>query len=113
MRHAALPGSSAAIPDIKRLKSSGQLNALRTTQENLLAALWPLLNQGGRLVYSTCSLLHEENDRVIDTFLDNHPSANPETIQGEWGTTTLYGRQLLPCLDDTGRVLLCGIDQKG
>ena len=88
-------------PDIKRLKSSGQLNALRTTQEKLLAALWPLLNQGGRLVYSTCSLLHEENDRVIDSFLDNHPSANLDTIQAEWGTTTQYGRQLLPCLDAT------------
>ena len=88
-------------PDIKRLKSPGQLNALRTTQEKLLAALWPLLNEGGRLVYSTCSLLHEENDRVIDTFLDNHPTADTETIREEWGTTTQYGRQLLPCLDAT------------
>ena len=88
-------------PDIKRLKTSEQLPALQNSQTELLAATWPLLKQGGRLVYSTCSLLHDENDRVVETFLDNHPSANLETIQAEWGTATEYGRQLLPCLDAT------------
>ena len=88
-------------PDIKRLKTPGQVPALQTSQAELLAALWPLLKPGGRLLYSTCSLLHDENDRVIETFLDNHPPANLETIRAEWGCATGYGRQLLPCLDDT------------
>ena len=106
-------------PDIKRLKSPEQVPALQATQSELLAALWPLLKPGGRLVYSTCSVLREENDRVIERFLDNHPSARPETVrdvwgQGkfgeftltpglrtEWGIAAEYGRQLLPCLDDT------------
>ena len=88
-------------PDIKRLKTPEQVPALRTSQAELLAALWPLLKPGGRLLYSTCSLLHDENDRVIDTFLENHPPANLETIRAEWGCATEYGRQLLPCLDDT------------
>ena len=88
-------------PDIKRLKSPEQVPALQTSQTELLAALWPLLKPGGRLLYSTCSLLHDENDRVIETFLEDHPPAELETIRVEWGCATGYGRQLLPCLDDT------------
>ena len=88
-------------PDIKRLKSPEQVPALQATQSELLAALWSLLKPGGRLVYSTCSLLLDENDRVIEAFLDNHPTANLETIRVEWGIASVYGRQLLPCLDNT------------
>lgn len=88
-------------PDIKRLKTPEQIPTLQTRQAELLAALWPLLKPGGRLVYSTCSLLGDENDRVIELFLGEHPSANPETIEAEWGIATAYGRQLLPCIDDT------------
>ena len=88
-------------PDIKRLKTPDQVPALQTTQAGLLSALWPLLKPGGRLLYSTCSLLHDENDRVIETFLDDHPEANLETIDAKWGRATEYGRQLLPGLDET------------
>lgn len=88
-------------PDIKRLKTPEQVPALLARQSELLAALWPLLKPGGRLVYSTCSVLHDENDRVIEAFLDNHPAARLETMRAEWGIATACGRQLLPCLDDT------------
>ena len=106
-------------PDIKRLKTPEQLPDLQATQSELLAALWPLLKPGGRLVYSTCSVLSEENDRIIECFLDNHPSARPEAVRDvwgqskfeeftltpglrtEWGIDTEYGRQLLPGQDDT------------
>ena len=88
-------------PDIKRLKTPEQLPALQTSQTELLAALWPLLKPGGRLVYATCSLLREENDLMIETYLDQHPAASSERIRAEWGTATACGRQLLPCLDAT------------
>ena len=88
-------------PDIKRLKIPEQVPTLQTSQIKLLAALWPLLKPGGKLLYSTCSLLHDENDRVIGPFLDDHPSANLETIRAQWGIATDHGRQLLPCLDNT------------
>ena len=87
-------------PDIKRLKLPEQVPALRRSQTELLAALWPLLKPGGRLLYSTCSLLREENDRVIETFLDGHPGAGPAAIPAQWGIATEYGRQLLPGLGD-------------
>ena len=88
-------------PDIKRLKLPEQVPALQASQAELLAALWPLLKPGGRLLYSTCSVLRDENDRVIETFLGNHPSARPEAIQAGWGIATEYGLQMLPGMDDT------------
>lgn len=38
-------------------------------QEQLLAAAWRALKPGGRLVYSTCTLAPEENERVVARFL--------------------------------------------
>lgn len=88
-------------PDIKRRRAPAQLPVLHIGQTGLLAALWPLLKPGGRLLYSTCSLLHTENDRVIELFLNQHPAANLETIRADWGIATNCGRQLLPNLDAT------------
>ena len=31
------------------------------------------MKAGGRLVYATCSMLHEENQAVVDDFLSRHP----------------------------------------
>ena len=100
-RHAARPESFAAILTLNGAKPPEQLHALQTTQIELLTALWPLLKPGGRLLYSTCSLLRGENDGVIESFLDDHPSAEPDTISAKWGIATEHGRQLLPGLDDT------------
>ena len=62
-------------PDIKFLRRSGDIPALATRQGHLLDALWPLLNPGGRLLYSTCSLLRAENQSVVDEFLSRRPDA--------------------------------------
>ena len=88
-------------PDIKHLKTPEQIAALQSSQTELLAALWPLLKPGGKLLYSTCSLLHDENDRVVEAFLGDHPAANSESILANWGSATANGRQLLPCIDKT------------
>lgn len=99
------PCSAAGVirrhPDIKRLKSPQQLVALQDLQARLLQANWPLLRRGGRLLYSTCSLLRAENDRVVERFLDQAPDAELETIRARWGVATSCGRQLLSCRDDT------------
>lgn len=99
------PCSAAGVirrhPDIKRLKSPQQLAALQDLQAKLLQANWPLLRRGGTLLYSTCSLLSAENDRVVERFLDQTPDAELETIRAGWGVATSCGRQLLSCRDDT------------
>jgi len=49
------------------------LEALNRTQLELLEGSVRLLKPGGRIVYATCSILPEENERIVDRFLARHP----------------------------------------
>lgn len=68
-------GTLRRHPDIKVRLSPQDIAAFSRRQLSLLAALWPCLAPGGRLVYCTCSLLPEENERVIAHFVESHPDA--------------------------------------
>ncbi len=43
-------------------------------QARILDTYAPLVKNGGRLVYATCSLLEEENGGTITSFLERHPT---------------------------------------
>jgi 16S rRNA (cytosine967-C5)-methyltransferase len=62
--------------------------------------MWPLLTDGGMLLYTTCSVLVEENDRQIAHFLLAHPNADATVIQSAWGRCCAHGRQILPGEED-------------
>lgn len=83
-------------PDIKWLRRPDDLPALTATQQNLLRHLWPLLTSGGRLVYSTCSVLRAENDAVIESFLREHPDAAVRAPDIPLGCALQFGHQILP-----------------
>ncbi len=83
-------------PDIKHLRRASDIPALAARQLELLEALWPLLAEGGILVYATCSVLPQENAEVIDAFLARHPEARPLPIDAPWGRPAGAGRQILP-----------------
>lgn len=83
-------------PDIKLLRQSGDIVKLAAAQLALLCAVWPCLKPGGLLVYTTCSILKEENDQVIEGFLEHTSDARHLPIAGNWGVQTAHGRQLLP-----------------
>jgi len=87
-------------PDIKVLRGKEHLAVVTRTQKSLLAALWPLLKPGGKLLYSTCSVLNCENDLQISEFITTHHDARPDTIQARWGQATTFGRQILPGQED-------------
>ena len=83
-------------PEIKWLRSSGQVDSVVEIQAGLLAALWPLLEPGGLFVYATCSILKRENSQQIHKFLEQHPDAAAEIPAVEWGLADTFGRQILP-----------------
>ena len=56
-------------PDVRWLRRASDINTLAATQARLLAALWPLLQLGGRLLYCTCSVFKAEGQAQIDAFL--------------------------------------------
>lgn len=88
-------------PDIKMLRQAAQLPLLMERQAALLNGLWPLLKEGGKMLYSTCSIFREENDMQIEKHLARHNDAVLHTINTAWGIATEYGRQTLPTMDET------------
>jgi 16S rRNA (cytosine967-C5)-methyltransferase len=52
-------------PDIKLLRRAADVPELVSRQRLLLERLWPLLKPGGKLLYSTCSLLRAENQALV------------------------------------------------
>ena len=71
-------GTLRRNPDIKW--RAIDLAELTATQMRILEAASRLLKVGGRLVYATCSLLHEENDAVIAAFRASHPQFEPVAV---------------------------------
>ena len=62
-------------PDARWLRRESDIPALARTQDRLLAALWPLLAPGGRLVYCTCSVFREEGQARIESFVAHNTDA--------------------------------------
>ncbi|EIC28140.1 MULTISPECIES: 16S rRNA (cytosine(967)-C(5))-methyltransferase RsmB [Methylomicrobium] len=83
-------------PDIKLLRRAGDIEPLAALQRAILDAAWSLLAPGGCLLYATCSVLKEENERRIVDFLAGHPDAIEWPITAEWGAARAAGRQILP-----------------
>lgn len=83
-------------PEIKWLRTTGQLQEAMRVQAKLLRQLWPLLKPGGILVYATCSVLIDENRNQISHFLSQHESAEVAAMDVAWGRDQRFGRQILP-----------------
>jgi len=61
--------------DIKWLRRESDISSFAAQQKEMLQALWPLLKQGGKLLYVTCSIFAEENELQINNFLQTHADA--------------------------------------
>ena len=62
-------------PDVRWLRRESDIGQLALQQAMLLAALWPLVRAGGRLLYCTCSVFREEGSHQIEAFLTHNTDA--------------------------------------
>jgi 16S rRNA (cytosine967-C5)-methyltransferase len=92
------PCSSTGVirrhPDIKLLRRAEDVPALAAAQLEILRAAFQMLVAGGRLVYSTCSLLPAENLEVVARLLEAEPTARVAAMP--------HGDQLAPGAVDRG-----------
>ncbi len=94
------PCSAAGVirrhADIKLLRTDEEIVAVTKVQHAMLRSLWPLLTPGGLIVYATCSIIAEENEKQIAEFVATHSNCTIVKINGAWGRSTGHGRQILP-----------------
>ena len=89
-------------PDIKLLRQNEDIVPLANTQLAILENLWQMLKPGGRLVYATCSIFPQENERIIERFVKLQPDAQVEPLDVEWGIDRNGTRQLFPNAEHDG-----------
>lgn len=68
-------GTVRRHPDLPHLKEAFDLKELTALQDAMLDRAWTWLKPGGRLVFSTCSLLPEEGEARVAAFLARTPDA--------------------------------------
>jgi 16S rRNA (cytosine967-C5)-methyltransferase len=78
------------------LRRNSDIDKLCAVQLALLNAAWALLEQGGDILYSTCSVLPEENEGVIAKFIHQRLDVEVLPIHVERGVNLDTGLQLLP-----------------
>ena len=66
-------GTLRGHPEIRWRREPADLTELAERQTEILAGGASLVRPGGRLVYATCTSIHEENEAVVEKFLKNHP----------------------------------------
>lgn len=83
-------------PDIKLLRTESDIAKITQVQQKLLQTLWKMLAPQGILVYSTCSILSEENQHQIKDFIQQHTDCQCIDIAKNLGHKNPYGLQILP-----------------
>ena len=66
-------GTLRRNPDIKYRQSPDKVARIVAQQASIFQAASQLVKAGGRLIYATCSLLRDENEQQVETFLHNNP----------------------------------------
>lgn len=92
--------------DIKYNVTLEGLQELPKLQKKLLDAVWRYVKPQGTLLYTTCTIRREENEEIVQWFLENYPF-EPEDIRKflgkvpESGTAGNGCLQLLPGVHET------------
>ncbi|MET1247933.1 16S rRNA (cytosine(967)-C(5))-methyltransferase RsmB [Sporolactobacillus sp. STCC-11] len=107
-------------PEIKWSKSAEEIRGLFPIQKKILDEMAPLVKPGGRLVYSTCTINKDENEKQIADFLSNHPDyrVDPSFIEripylrDEFQSAGSTGMvQILPYMIHTDGFFICCLER--
>lgn len=99
-------------PDIKWLRRASDIAELNRLQDALLDACWRKLKPGGRLLYTTCSIVAAENHQRVAAFLERHADADMLALSAPWARKLPHGFQLLPGDHDFDGFYYCGLTKR-
>lgn len=66
-------GLMSGKPDIRHTISYSRIQELLPKQQQILSGASSYVKKGGTLVYSTCTLNRDENEKQVEAFLGSHP----------------------------------------
>jgi len=75
-------GTLRSNPEIKWHRNPSDIERLGRLQEKILDRVAPCLKPGGVIVYSTCTLTRDENEQVVESFLQAHREFELENAAG-------------------------------
>ena len=71
-------------PEIRWLRRRRDLATLSAVQSEMLGALWPLLEPGGKLLFATCSVFRAEGTEPVERFLAGRTDAERLELHWRW-----------------------------
>ena len=74
-------GVTRRKPDIKWQRQKEEIKSITKIQKQILETCSNYVKKGGFLLYSTCSILAEENEKITEDFLKEHPEFELEKIE--------------------------------
>lgn len=77
-------------PDIKWQRKEEDINEITKIQKEILNSCSKYLKENGELVYSTCSILKDENEEIIKEFLEKNKNFEAIEISGKQQYIQLY-----------------------
>jgi 16S rRNA (cytosine967-C5)-methyltransferase len=110
-------GTIRRNPGMKWMVTEETVNEVSAKQRSILDGCAALVKPGGRIVYATCTLLRQENEDVVDSFLIAHPDYHPSSLDssaariGLTNATSGPWLKLLPHLHGTDG-FFCAVVQK-
>lgn len=101
-------------PDIKWQKKKEDIGDICKMQYRILQNVSKKLKTGGRLIYSTCSILKQENEEIIKQFLTENPEFTLMEMKNDFKIEIEkkdIGITILPCEKNDG-FYICAITKR-
>lgn len=103
--------------DIKYRLTQDSLKEVALLQKQILDNIWKYVKKGGILMYSTCTINKEENEKQVQWIVENLPfevvSMKEELPKEVAEDVSDYGLQLLPKVHETDGFFLCKLRRIG
>jgi 16S rRNA (cytosine967-C5)-methyltransferase len=106
-------GTLRRNPEIRWRITPADIQDLAQRQQRLLFNAAEAVKQGGRLIYSTCSVEIEENEGVRQAFLENHKGFKSAELRLPPSLMTPLGAaRTWPHRDGTDGFFICAFERK-
>ena len=107
-------GTLRRNPEIRWRITPADIQDLAGRQKQLLLNAARVVRPGGRLVYSTCSVERDENEEVVQTFLENNESFRLANMTINAKLQTSFGSaRTWPQRDGTDGFFFCAFERIG